>query len=423
LGQPQLLFLEELQLFEDIISTNNINHKSFFGFFIKSGLVNLNYFYKILYSFDSKKKINNISLKIRVLVSPLEWGLGHATRCIPIISELLLHGCEIFIAAEGATCSLLKNEFPQINFLPLAGYRVKFSGNKSFLSWRILSQFPKIIYTIYHEKQWLKKIIGQYKINAVISDNRVGLYDKKIISAYITHQLLIKTGNVFTSKIAQYIHHYFISKFNECWVPDFEVDNLAGELSHPLTAPQNVKYIGALSRFQHNKKVEKKYELLIILSGPEPQRTIFEKLLLRDLTSYNGKALLIRGLPGNTEIIQSRKNSVEILNHLPADRLCEAIQQTSIVISRSGYTTVMDLVKLNKSAILIPTPGQTEQEYLARYLKEKKMFFSVEQENFNLTETLEKFSKFKCNIPVFEMDRYKLVVQEFVKLINKVTVS
>jgi len=334
---------------------------------------------------NSKKKINNLSLKIRVLISPLEWGLGHATRCIPIINELLLHDCEIFIAAEGAACSLLKSEFPQINFLPLAGYQIKFSSNKSSLSWKIISQLPKIIHTIYNERLWLKKVIKQYKINAVISDNRVGLHNKKILSVYLTHQLLIKTGNILTSKIAQYIHHYFINKFNECWVPDFERENLAGELSHPPIVPQNVKYIGALSRFENKANDKKKYELLIILSGPEPQRTIFEKLLLKDLEFCNEKSLMVRGLPGTIEPIRFQKNSVEIINHLPADKLCEAIRQAGIIISRSGYTTIMDLVKLNKNAILIPTPGQTEQEYLARYLKGKKMFFSVEQENFHLT--------------------------------------
>ncbi|MEO6454777.1 MAG: glycosyltransferase [Ginsengibacter sp.] len=368
---------------------------------------------------DSKKKINRSSPKIRVLVCPLEWGLGHAARCIPVIKELLLYDCEVFVGAEGAILSLLEIEFPQINFLPLAGYRIKFSKNNSFILWKIASQFPRIIYTIYNEKRWLKKMLKQYKINAVISDNRFGLYNRSVICIYITHQLLIKTGNIFTSKIAQRIHHYFINKYDECWVPDFfGKDNLAGELSHPLIVPENVRYIGGLSRFEKKEKVAKKYDLIIILSGPEPQRTFFEEKLLDDLLFFNEKTLIIRGLPGNIQSIQSGKQTIEIINHLSANKLCEAIQQADIVISRSGYTTVMDLIKLNKKAILIPTPGQTEQEYLAHYLKEKNIFFSVNQEDFNLINTLEEFSKFQCTIPVFDMEEYKSSIQSFLDLIK-----
>lgn len=351
------------------------------------------------------------------MVSPLEWGLGHATRCIPLINELLLNDCEVFIAADGITQTLLKNEFPQLNFLQLRGYRIKLGSNKSFFFWKIISQFPKIIYAVYNENRWLKKAIRHYKINAVISDNRVGLHNKKITSVYITHQLLIKTGNAFTSKIAQRIHNYFINKFDECWVPDFDKNDLAGELSHPLLIPENVKYIGAFSRFKKRVNVEKRYDLLIILSGPEPQRTILEKLLLNDLLSYKGHALIIRGLPGNKDNIQSREK-IQIVNHLTADELSVAIQQATVVVSRSGYTTIMDLVKLNKKAILIPTPGQAEQEYLAHYLKERKIFYSIEQENFNLEEALKNLSQFPDTIPALEMNQYTGIIQKFVQAIN-----
>jgi predicted glycosyltransferase len=260
-----------------------------------------------------------------------------------------------------------------------------------------------------------------HKIDVVISDNRVGLYNSKVVSVYITHQLAVKTGNWFTSKIAEGIHKYFINKFDECWVPDFRSQTLAGELSHSAIMPKNVKYIGALSRFEKKSNVEKKYDLLIILSGPEPQRTILENLLLNDLLSYANKTLLIRGLPGNAENIFLNNDSVKIINHLAADELCLAIQQSDIIISRSGYTTVMDLVKLTKQAILIATPGQPEQEYLARFLKEKKFIFSVEQENFNLEDTLKKFSEFQCYIPAYDMEQYRLVISEFVSRISAAT--
>lgn len=348
------------------------------------------------------------------MVAPLEWGLGHATRCIPIIKELIIQNCEVFIAAEGATFSLLKHEFPDVIFLPLMGYRVRYSRKKNFLPWKILSQFPKMTFTIYKEHQWLKKVVKEYKIDAVISDNRFGLYHSKIPCVYITHQLLIKTGNAFSEIIAKRIHYYFIKKYKECWVPDFEKAGLAGELSHPKKLPGNVKYIGCLSRFEIIQ-AEKKYDLLIMISGPEPQRTIFEQELLKELTSYPGKALFIRGLPGSNVELKNENESLEIKNHISSQELNEAIMQSDMVISRCGYTTVMDLIKLQKQAILIPTPGQTEQEYLAKYLLEKKMFYTTDQEGFSLQTALEQSKKNSSPINKYNMEQYKNVIHQFVQ--------
>lgn len=360
------------------------------------------------------KKINN--LKPRVLVAPLDWGLGHATRCIPIISALLQNECEVIIAVDGATSSLLRNEFPAIDFLPLRGYRIRYSKNKFFLPWNMIVQLPKVAYAIYREHHWVNAVIKKHKVDAVISDNRFGMYNKKIRSIYITHQLLIKTGNRFSENFLQRLHFYFINKYTKCWVPDFEENELAGKLSHPANIPQNVRYIGALSRFEKKQvDAEKKYDLLIMLSGPEPQRTILEKILLNDLTIYKGKTLLVRGLPGNDTIIQSENASLEIINHLSGEELNKAIQQSLMVISRSGYTTIMDLIKLNKNAILIPTPGQTEQEYLAHYLMRKKIFFSLEQKDFVLQKALDQSSRFAFIIPQYDMLQYKSAVQEFVQ--------
>jgi UDP-N-acetylglucosamine:LPS N-acetylglucosamine transferase len=348
------------------------------------------------------------------LVAPLEWGLGHATRCIPIIKELIDNKCQVFIAAEGATYSLLKEEFPNATFLPLIGYRMKYSRKKFFLPWKILIQFPKMIFTIYREHQWVKQIVKKYKIDAVISDNRFGMYYNKITSIYITHQLLIKTGNSFTENIAQRIHYHFINKYNECWIPDFKVNGLAGELSHPKFLPEKIKYLGALSRFEYYP-AEKKYDLLISISGPEPQRTIFEKQLLKELKSFNVSVLFVRGLPGNNEELNFENHFVEIKNHLSAKQLNDAILQSDTIISRCGYTTVMDFVKLHKKAILIPTPGQTEQEYLAKYLKEKKMFYTVSQKDFVLQNAIQDFQTFPFTTIDHNMEQYKNVISEFVQ--------
>ncbi len=360
---------------------------------------------------------NNQSHRLRILVAPLDWGLGHATRCIPIIKELSHLGCEVFIVADKNTFSLLKKEFTSIVFLRYKGYEIEYSREARFLFLKILLQAPKIILSIWKENKWLKKVIKKQKIDAVISDNRFGMYNKKIPSIYITHQLCIKTQNQFTEFIAQKIHFYFIKKFLQCWVPDNKENGLAGDLSHPKKIPSNVTFIGPLSRFKPFPHSDKIYDLLIAISGPEPSRTIFENKILDQLKNFSGKALFIRGLPSEKVQLPS-SDFLKIVNHLSAEQLNKAIEQSNMIIGRSGYTTIMDLAALGKNAILIPTPGQTEQEYLSNYLFEKKYFLSFGEQNFSIIDILKKASDFewkKIDIPI---KGYKKAINEFVVLLN-----
>lgn len=361
------------------------------------------------------EKFNIPGRRLRVLIAPLDWGLGHATRCIPVISTLIKQDCTVIVAAEGQIITLLQKEFPGLQFVELKGYRVHYSRNKFWMPATLLLQFPKILYRIYAENRWLKKIVKEHKIDAAISDNRMGLHHKKVPCVYITHQLTIKTGAGFTERIAQKIHYHYINKFSACWVPDNDGGvNLAGALSHPATLPKvPVTYLGPLSRFEKTATVTK-YYLCIILSGPEPQRTVFERTILAGIEKMPEKICLLRGLPQETEIPLLTSPSVEIKNHLPAEEMCNIIQQSEIVISRCGYSTVMDLVKLQKKAVLIPTPGQTEQEYLAVYLREQKLFYSVDQENFSLQDALKNAAAFKYGDWPTNNDDYKMVIENFV---------
>lgn len=366
------------------------------------------------------KKVNKISKKSRVLLVPLDWGLGHATRCIPLIKELQQLNCEVFIGAEKSVKSLLQHEFQQLIFIELPGYRVRYAKTGYWLPLKMIVQIPGILLHIIQEHYWLKKVKKNFKIDAIISDNRFGLYDKAIPSVYITHQLLIKTGNHFTEKIAQKIHYWFIKKFTHCWIPDFEHQpNIAGELSYSKNIPGNASFIGCLSRFEKIPSSIKKEGILVLLSGPEPQRSIFENIMLGQVASYTGKVLLVRGLPGADEkqINSGMDDHVTIKNHLPAAQLNEAINGAEWVICRSGYTTIMDLVKLGQKAILVPTPGQTEQEYLADYLMKEKFFFSIKQELFVLKDAIQKANQVNFSIPSFNMNRYKDEVKHFVESI------
>lgn len=354
-----------------------------------------------------------------VLVAPLDWGLGHATRCIPIVSELTNNGCIVLIAAEGQIKNLLQTEFPELRFLDLKGYRIKYSRSKYLMPVKMLLQLPKILYRIYAENRWLKKAVIDHKINAVIADNRMGLYHKKIPCIYITHQLCIKTGNRFTEFLAQKIHYHYINKFKACWVPDEKgVHNLAGDLSHPQQLPNiAVTYLGPLSRFERSEEPEK-YDLSVILSGPEPQRTIFENLAISALEHMPEKTCLIRGLPGKSQMLLLKNHSVSIKNHMPAEELKQVIQQSGMVITRCGYSSVMDLVKLGKKAILVPTPGQTEQQYLAEYLKAKNLFYTVEQSSFSLSAALQAAASFEYKTVALGDSAYKSVLKGFVAILS-----
>lgn len=358
----------------------------------------------------------------RILIAPLDWGLGHATRNIPLIMSLLDEGCSVIIAADGAIKTLLQHEFPTITFLALRGYKIKYSKRKPWFLVKIAFQVPAILLSIYREHQWLKTTVKKYSINAVISDNRFGMYCSGIPSVYITHQLLIKTGNNFSEKLASKFHGWFIKKYTYCWVPDFEgTQNIAGQLSHPANIPDNVKYIGCLSRFERHKGVRVKYDLLILLSGPEPQRSIFEKLVLSQLQQFGGEVLLVRGQPGIDETLFNPaviSDNIQIKNHLTLKELNLAIEQAENVICRSGYTTVMDLIKLQKKAILVPTPGQTEQEYLGMYLMQQKLFYCVQQDEFLLNEVIRKAAEFSFLSGDYDMQQYRKIIHQFVQSID-----
>jgi uncharacterized protein (TIGR00661 family) len=342
-----------------------------------------------------------------ILVCPLDWGIGHATRCVPVIRELLRQNVNVIIGAGGRPLAFLKQEFPTLQFIEFPGYRFSYpaSGNMAF---KMILQSPRILWGIRKERQLLEQIIKNYNIDCVISDNRFGLSTKKTPSVFITHQVMIKAPRClpFMESILYRVNRYFISKFNECWIPDFDDEpNLSGDLSHLKPLPSNSFYVGPLSRFDEvpvvnseqeiNKHI--KYDFLVLLSGPEPQRTILEEKILTQLEYDGNSALVLSGKPeSKQEMIH--ENNIRILPHLDTESLKIAVSESDIILSRPGYSTIMDLAVLGKKAVFIPTPGQTEQEYLAAYCMKNKWYYSMAQDKIDLNQVLNKtehFSGFK----------------------------
>jgi UDP-N-acetylglucosamine transferase subunit ALG13 len=337
--------------------------------------------------------------KKRILICPLDWGLGHATRCIPVIQLLLQKNADVLIAGSGRSLALLKKEFPNLIAIDLPGYDIQYTNGS--LALKIFFSTPKIFKAINREHEELEKIIGEKKIDLVISDNRFGLWNKQVKTIFITHQLYIKAP--IGERLLYRINRYYIHKFTECWIPDVSGSaNLSGDLSHPYPMPGNAFFIGTLSRFRSMPSsiinstfpLKKVYDVLVILSGPEPQRSIFEQIILDQASRIPLNFLIVRGVTEVPQTMQT-KNNLDIISHLTAAEMKEAILSSSIIVSRSGYSTIMDLAVLKKKAIFVPTPGQTEQEYLAQRCMKAGFAYTETQGTFDLKRALAEVEVYK----------------------------
>ncbi|MGZ9734488.1 glycosyltransferase [Flavobacterium sp. GNP002] len=321
-----------------------------------------------------------------ILIAPLNWGLGHATRCIPIIRALQENNYIPVIASDGIALELLRKEFPNIQTLELPSYQIEYAKNGANFKWKLIKNGPKMIRAILEEKKTIQNWVEKYAIDGIISDNRLGVFSKKIPSVFITHQLNVMTGN--TTWITSKIHQSIIKKYTECWVPDLiGTPNLTGKLGHIDNPNLKTKYIGPLSRLQ-KILLPKKYDLLVILSGPEPQRGMLEKHLKKEIVKYNGNVIFIEGNIEKEQKTTTIRN-VTYYNFMNSTELEQAFNESEMVLCRSGYTTIMDLAQLRKKAYFIPTPGQYEQEYLAKKLKKEGLVPYATQEEFKMENILE----------------------------------
>ncbi|RRO20327.1 glycosyltransferase [Flavobacteriaceae bacterium 14752] len=326
-----------------------------------------------------------------VLVAPLNWGLGHATRCIPIIKALQQQGYTPIIASDGDALGLLKKEFSDLKFYELPSLRIKYAKRGFWFKFKIILQLFRFYQCIAKEQKFIKQLADDIDLKGIIADNRLGLFHQQIPSVIISHQLKVFSGN--TTWLTTKLHQKFIAKYHECWVPDYpNRPYLSGKLGHLVKTKLNLKYIGVLSRFELREKPIT-YDILVLLSGPEPQRSMLEKRILKTFKNYNGRLVLVRGLVDAKDNIVESSN-FKVYDYLTAKPLETIILQSQIVVARSGYTTLMDLAKLRKKAFFIPTPGQSEQQYLAKRLKRYQIAPYCQQDKFDLNE-LQRVNSFK----------------------------
>ncbi len=426
LGHPQLLFLEALHEVPAIVIRNIAKINIIFRLFIGSELKNIKETISKINYFPTNgqqapeywKKINkirkytvlNTQNPIKLLIAPLNWGLGHTTRCIPLIRYLLQKNCQIWIAGNEEQLRLIKEEFPFLNFIQLTGYQIAYPTNRKLFAWKIFTQLPGLLKSISRENHWLANQQKKFHWDLVISDNRFGLYHTDLFTVFITHQLAIRSDiNRLTDNLLRRFNYHFIRQFRQCWIPDNEgAQSLAGALSHPALLPANKKFIGPLSRFSFMHS-EKTCGLLVSISGPEPQRSIFEQIVLVQVRQLKEKVIIVRGKPG-IDSLPFISDNVTIYNHLAGNEMQKQIAGASIVLARSGYSTVMDLVVMKKKAILVPTPGQTEQEYLGDYLSANKSFYVVNQEQLNLYNDIKSAEAFPFSHSAFNFRQFESVI-------------
>lgn len=342
-----------------------------------------------------------------VIVCPLDWGLGHATRMVPVIDGLIKSGAKVIIAADNRPLAFLKQRFPKCTFEQFPGYSPRYPTHGFLMPFVMMASYPVMMKKAHKAQVLLKQIVKKHQADIVISDNRYECYIKNVYSIFITHQLHIQTfgwHRIFKMFIQRSIKKY-LNHYQEIWIPDFEGNsNLSGVLSHPiLKINPKQTYIGLLSRFSLMNVTTEPTEndLVIILSGPEPQRTLLEDSLTKQARDINLTTLIIQGKPEIQEDFQD--GNLRKISHANDQLMAEYIKGAGLVVCRPGYSTLMDLAVLQKKAAFIPTPGQTEQVYLAQKLTLEMCAYSHTQKNFNLLKAYESRDQY-TGLPLFNQD-------------------
>ncbi len=353
------------------------------------------------------------------MITPLDWGLGHASRCVPIIRALLDRGAEVVIAAQGPSAELLRGEFPELEVLPMVAYRIRYASSRLRLYASFPAMLARILLAAHREHRMLELLAKAHRIDVVISDSRFGCHTRTARCVYLTHQVCVRfpLGFTWLERLIHAGHLHAIAAYDELWLPDIPgTHNLTGELTGKRAIPVTHRYVGPLSRFAGRPPAggtDESPDILVMLSGPEPQRTILEAMIARQLDHFPGRAIVLCGTPGAER--ERRSGNHVFLAHLSGERLHALLLGAKSLVCRAGYTTIMELVSLGRPAVLIPTPGQTEQEFLARRLARQGRFVSREQTGFDLKEALAALSALSSMPPLDSRGLLEEAVDDLLK--------
>ena len=319
---------------------------------------------------------------MRMLFGVCAWGLGHATRTLPIIRKTIEEGHEVTVVSSGRALDVLRQELSDgAAFASIEDYLPPETSNPSFLAFATILRFPIYVTAMFYEHDFVRRFIGHKRVDVIFSDNRFGFYSRQVPSFFMSHQLRILNplGNRLLENGSEVYNKFFLDRYTGVLVPDFKENGLSGRLAHDLSVldERRLNYIGVLSEFKHRSSVED-VDVFVSISGPEPQRSSFEGLVLSQLDGFAGNVIVSLGKP------EDNRHSGPIKSYLPRQEREDLLNRSKIVLARSGYSTIMDLSALGKRGFLIPTPGQLEQEYLARLHAERKTFYVVQEKELDL---------------------------------------
>lgn len=325
----------------------------------------------------------------RVLICALDWGLGHASRCVPLARRWQAEGAEVRLASAGRALALLRRECPDLPCLEMPAYGIRYFSNNMYVN--MAAQGPRLLRAALAEGRWLATELRREPTDLVVSDNRYGCHHPGAHCIFLSHQLNIQLPGYWLHRGVNALQQALLRNFAEVWAPDYDLPGyrLAGALAHalPPTGLPPVRYVGWLSRMSANPVADTDGPLVALLSGPEPQRSYWEQEVRRQLKAWGRPALLVRGLPEQQGL--TREGALTVADHLAGEALAEALRHAPVVLCRPGYSSLMDLATLGKRALLTPTPGQTEQEYLARYCAAQGWAPWANQHEARLVELLE----------------------------------
>lgn len=324
-----------------------------------------------------------------ILVSPLEWGLGHTVRLVPVIEDLVRKGHRVILASDGRSLSFLRFRFPGLPWIRMPFYPVRYPATRRFFV-KIIPQIPGILRAIRRNRKQVARLVTEQSIDLIISDHRYGLTCRGVYSIFMTNQLWLKApkGLAWGEPLVYRLHLWYLRKYDRIWLPDFQGEpNISGIQTHPPHLPARAEYIGPVSRFRgvtpEKPGRTKPFAVLGLLSGPEPQRTILEQILIEKFTSAETPSIILRGIPPEDPSAQPTEENigcVTLISHASDPHLLWYILQAPRIICRPGNSTLSDLIILGKPALLVPTPGQTEQEYVAGHLAAQGWFEVCTQE-------------------------------------------
>jgi len=320
----------------------------------------------------------------RILFAVHDWGLGHATRSLVLIRALVQRGDAVTILmAESPGLALLRAELGDAcEFYPYEDIPKPFSRYPAVFYFRMSCSVPQIWLRFTLEQRLTERLVRERRLDAVVSDSRLGVWSREAPSYCVFHSLrqIIPGRPRQLERIVERAQRYALRGYRAILVPDVEGDDaLAGDLAHDLDVDWRGKlvYIGPLSELQPNGAAED-IDYFFSISGVEPHHTMLAERVLAALPALRGRSVVALGRPGSAADVRTVGNAT-IHGYLDRRAQGEMLARARVIVGRSGYTTLMEAAGFGKRALFVPTPGQSAQEYLAKFHCERGRVFSTVQ--------------------------------------------